>query len=77
MNIKKWGDLPPFMIADPGVQEDEAHCGYVLHTHFPRFLLSIDDTTGERDIFPIADTPEPVTTLLDEAADFYKSEMGL
>lgn len=74
--------LPKFLIADDGGERD-----FVIHCHYPRFVMEVLDGTGKPEFFDseadfiqqeIAIGREPAQTLariLREAADFYAEQL--
>ena len=68
-------DLPKFLLADNSKFED----AFVLHTEYPRFLLNVNtdevEWLDEMDDSDEEDIENQVKTLLDDAFDFFDTEI--
>ena len=71
-------NLPKFLLSDNSNFPDDI---FVLHTEFPRFIINLkddeiewfEDLTGENE----EDIATELAVLMDQAGDFYDSEMKL
>jgi hypothetical protein len=69
-------NLPKFLLSDNSNFPDDI---FVLHTEFPRFIINLkddeiewfEDLTGENE----EDIATELAVLMDQAGDFYDSEM--
>ncbi len=70
-------NLPKFLLADHSALKEDI---FVLHTEYPRFLINLatdevewfDDLEGEEEDLTIE-----ISSLLDQAVEFYENEMDV